>query len=199
MKILVIGSTGTIGKAVAEALAPKHEVLRASRKGEIKVDIDEPASIREMYARLGRLDAVVSAAGNGPYAPLAQLDDEAFALALRSKLMGQVNLVRYGIEHLNDAGSFTLTSGILSREPSPGSAALSLVNAGLEAFAKAAALELPRGIRLNVICPGWVTETLRMLKMDPSMGQDAASVAKGYLAAVEGAMNGQTLLAREYA
>jgi uncharacterized protein YbjT (DUF2867 family) len=38
MKIIVIGATGTIGVEVAKALSgSKHEVIRASRNGEIKV------------------------------------------------------------------------------------------------------------------------------------------------------------------
>jgi NAD(P)-dependent dehydrogenase (short-subunit alcohol dehydrogenase family) len=112
--------------------------------------------------------------------------------------LGQVNLVRYGLQHVSDGGSFTLTSGVLAQQPMPGSAAVSLVNAALEAFARAAALELPRGIRINVVSPGWLTETLRMLGMDASMGQSAASVAKAYAASVHGKANGQTLGSRDY-
>ena len=199
MKILVIGATGTIGGAVAQALSAKHQVIRASRHGDVAVDIDDPAAIRRMYREVGSVDAVVAAAGYGAFGPLAQISDEDFARTLNSKMMGQVNLVRYGLDAVADGGSFTLTSGILSREPSPGSAALALVNGGLEAFAKAAALDLGPGRRINVICPGWVTETLRALKMDPAIGQDAASVSRSYVVAVEGSMTGQTLLARDYA
>ena len=107
--------------------------------------------------------------------------------------MGQVNVVRFGLEHLEDRGSFTLTTGILTQAPTPGSAAISLVNAGLEGFVKAAALEAPRGIRVNAISPPWVTETLQALKMDTSQGLPAATVARAYARSVTGTDTGPTL------
>jgi NAD(P)-dependent dehydrogenase (short-subunit alcohol dehydrogenase family) len=140
---------------------------------------------------------VVCVAGDARFGALAGLSDDDFALGIKSKLMGQVNLVRLGIEALNDGGSFTLTSGILAHLPMPGSAAISMVNAALEAFARAAALELPRKLRINVVSPGWVRETLEKMGMDPSPGQPAESVAKSYVAAVEGRQNGETLLTRD--
>jgi len=107
--------------------------------------------------------------------------------------MGQVNLARIGMEYLNDKGSITLTSGILSHQPMVGSAIISLVNAGLEGFARAAALEAPRGIRVNVVSPPWVTETLRALNMDPSLGKPAAEVANGYVKSIEGQKSGEVI------
>ena len=192
MRILVVGATGTIGRAVVEALAG-HEVVEASHsRSPVQVDISDLASIRAMYQAVGRVDAVVSAAGAAARRkPLDELTDEDFAYTLRNKLVGQVNLVRAGVEHVADGGSFTLTSGVLSRLPIPGSAALSLVNAGLEGFARAAALDLPRGIRINVVSPPWLTETLRELGMTGIPGLPAATVAQAYVEAVTGAQTGQ--------
>jgi NAD(P)-dependent dehydrogenase (short-subunit alcohol dehydrogenase family) len=200
MKVLVIGGSGTIGAAVVDALRGTHDVLTAERSGgDLRVDITSPDSIREMYRQAGRVDAVVSCAGGGAWKPLDQLSDEDFELSLHYKLMGQVNLVRFGFDHVADGGSITLTSGVLSQEPSPGSAAISLVNAGLEGFGRAAAVEAPRGIRVNVVSPPWVSETLQAMGMDPSGGMPAAQVARAYVDAVQGAHTGQTLDAREYA
>src|SRR5579864_2130269 len=160
MKILVIGGTGTIGRAVVQVLRARHEVIPVgNRGGERTVDIASPDSIKDLFKSVGRIDAVVSCAGRGAFKPLDQLSDADLALSLSSKLMGQVNLVRFGTPTVADRGSFTLTSGVLSREPAPGGAALSLVNGALEAFVLAAALELPRGIRVNVVSPPWVSET----------------------------------------
>ena len=114
--------------------------------------------------------------------------------SLGSKLMGQVNLVRYGLEHVSDRGSFTLTSGILGRSLMPGSGAASLVNGGLEAFVRAAALEAPRGIRVNVISPSWVTETLRALGMPLEGGLPAAVVARAYVESVTGTQTGAVIV-----
>ena len=194
MKILVIGATGTIGAAIAHALEAQHEVLRASHShSPLTVDLADQASIKRLYAAVGPVDAVVSAAGQAAFRPLLALSDADYTLGLTNKLMGQINLVRLGVELVRDGGSFTLTSGILSRQPMPGGAAISMVNAGLEGFVRSAALELPRGIRINVVAPGWVTETLLAMKMDPSSGVPAAHVAKTYLKCVEGASTGQIL------
>jgi len=199
MKIIVIGATGTIGAAVAAALAAKkHEVVRASRKGEVKVDIDDPATIHALFAAVKNADAVVSCAGNAVFKPFAQLTDADYALCLRSKLMGQVAVARFAAEHLNDGGSITLTTGVLAMKPMPGSAAISLVNAGLEGFVRAAALELPRKLRINAVSPPWVKETMVKFGMDPTPGLPATAVAKAYVAAVEGAMQGEIIEAAKF-
>jgi NAD(P)-dependent dehydrogenase (short-subunit alcohol dehydrogenase family) len=191
MRILIVGATGTIGRPLVSALESRHDLVLASRqKAHEQVDISDPASIRALYKRVGKLDAVVSAAGDAKFAPLAALSDDDFAFSLRNKLMGQVNLVRYGFESVSDSGSFTLTSGVLAQHPMIGSGAVSLVNSGLEGFTRSAALEAPRGIRVNIVSPGWVTETLIALKMDPAPGMPAADVARAYVDVVEGKQNG---------
>ncbi len=198
MRVLVVGATGTIGRAVVAALSPRHEVVPVSgHHSAITVDLADSGSIRAMYDAVGMVDAVVSAAGLAKFGPLDQLSDDDFEFSLSNKLMGQVNLVRCGFEHVRDRGSFTLTSGVLARLPMPGSAAISLVNSGVEGFARAAALEAPRGIRVNVVSPPWVTETLQSLGMDPSQGLPAASVARYYVESIEGTQTGVILEASE--
>ena len=194
IRIAVVGATGTIGRAVVEALASRHEVIPVSHKNSrITVDLADPDSIKAMYKATGMVDGVVSSAGLAKFSPLAKLSDDDFAFSLSNKLMGQVNLVRFGFDHVRDGGRFVLTSGILARSPMHGSAAISLVNAGLEGFARAAAIEAPRGIRVNIVSPPWVEETLRALGMDPSNGLPAATVAKAYVRAVEGDENGAVI------
>ena len=195
MRILVIGPNGTIGREVVKALSTEHEVIGASRSGaDVSVDITDPNSIVTMYALVGKVDAVVSAAGSGAWKPLDQLSEDDFALSLRYKLMGQVNVVRYGLTNVRDGGSITTTSGVLSRTPTVGSAAISLVNSGLEGFTRAAALESPRGIRVNVVSPPWVTETLiAMGSSDLSHGLPAATVAQAYVRSVTGSETGQVI------
>ena len=194
MRILLIGATGTIGKAIAAALAPSHEVLQASHsRSAYTVDLGDIASIKALLGRVGKVDAIVSAAGQAAFRPFSELTDADFALSLGNKLMGQVNLTRLGFAVVNDGGSITLTSGVLGQRPMPGSGAVSLVNAGLEGFGRAAAAEAPRHIRVNVVSPGWVTETLIAYKMDPAGGTPAAGVAQLYKRAVEGTMTGATI------
>jgi NAD(P)-dependent dehydrogenase (short-subunit alcohol dehydrogenase family) len=199
MKIVVIGATGTIGRAVAEALAGRHEVVRVSRSGPIAADLEDAASLARLFEAVKDVDAVVCCAGSAAFKPLPQLTDADFQASLRSKLMGQVNLVRTAMHHLRDGGSITLTSGVLAHEPMPGASAISLVNAALEGFVTGAAIELPRGLRVNVVSPPWISETLAAMKMDPKGGIPAAECAKAYVAAVEGNARGKTLDAREHA
>jgi NAD(P)-dependent dehydrogenase (short-subunit alcohol dehydrogenase family) len=200
MKVVIIGASGTIGRAVTGALGARHEIIRVGKtKGDFQVDMASTDSIKRLFEKARPFDAVICAAGTARFAPLAQLTDEDFAFSLANKLMGQVNLVRLGAAVINDRGSFTLTSGVLASQPMPGSAAISLVNAGLEGFVRAAALELPRGVCVNIVSPPWVSETLASMGKDPSAGLPARKVAAAYVEAVEGRQNGRILNARDFA
>ncbi|QBF28099.1 short chain dehydrogenase [Pseudomonas tructae] len=194
MKILLIGANGTIGSAVATELEQRHEVLRIGRSsGDYQVDISDSASIRRLFEQTGRFDALVCAAGNVTFAPLEEMSTEHFALGLDDKLMGQVNLLLIGREFINDGGSFTFTSGILNRDPIRSGASAALVNGALDAFVKAAAIELPRGLRVNAVSPTVLVEAMsayapyfRGFKPVP-----AADVALAYAKSVEGLQSGQ--------
>ena len=178
----MVGATGKIGAALTEAFETQHEVVRASHtRSALTVDLADSESIRRLYAKVGRVDAVVCATGPAAFGPLLALTDTDFAFSLSNKLMGQVNLVRFGVEGVADGGSFTLISGAQSRHPMPGGAAISLVNAGLEGFVRAAALELPRGVRINVVSPSPFREMI------------PAGVVQAYIQAVEGHITGQVL------
>jgi NAD(P)-dependent dehydrogenase (short-subunit alcohol dehydrogenase family) len=194
MRILIIGATGTIGRPVAAALKERHDLVLASKnKASEKVDIADPASIRALFKRVGKVDAIVVAAGEAAFKPFAQLEDEDFALSLRSKLMGQVNVVRFGMDFVNDGGSFTITSGTLADQPMTAGTAASTVNGALNSFARAAANEAPRGIRVNAVAPPWITETLIAYKMNPEGGMPAVDVARAYAESVEGKQTGQII------
>ncbi len=195
MKILLIGAYGTIGSAVAKELGQRHEIIKIGRSsGDLHVDISDSASIRKLFEQAGKFDALVCAAGNVTFAPLADMSEKDFALGLQDKLMGQVNLVLIGREYANDGASFTLTSGILNRDPILAGASASLVNGAIDSFVKAAAIELPRGLRVNSISPNVLVEAMgsyapyfRGFKPVP-----AADVALAYAKSVEGLQTGQT-------
>ncbi len=194
MRIIVIGATGTLGRAIVDQFAGRHQVVTAGRStGEVRVDLTDPASISGMYTEVGDFDAVVCAAGAVTFAPLADLTSDDYEVGLRSKLMGQVNLVLLGRGLIADGGSFTLTSGVLSADPVRGGSSASMVNGALDAFVRAAAIELPRGIRINSVSPTAVAESM------PKIGQlfagfrpvTAADAALGYVRSVEGGQTGQ--------
>jgi NAD(P)-dependent dehydrogenase (short-subunit alcohol dehydrogenase family) len=195
----MIGGIGTIGREVARALAAHNEVVTASRSSKtLQVDIADPESVEAMFRNAGAFDAVVSAAGSARFGPLDDLEYDDFLFSFRNKLMGQVNLVKIGRTYINDNGSFTLTSGVLAREPMPGASAISMVNAGLEGFVRAAQLELERGVRLNVVSPVWVQETLLAMGRSTAEGMPAALVARAYVASVTGTMKGTVLDVNDY-
>lgn len=199
MRVILIGGSGTIGREVAKSLAATCEVVTASRSGGmLRLDMTDPESVEEMFKTAGAFDAVVSAAGSARFGPLDDLGYEDFLFSFRNKLMGQVNLVRIGRAYINDNGSFTLTSGILAREPMAGSSAVSMVNAGLEGFVRAAQLEMERGIRVNVVSPVWVQETLLAMGHKGIEGMPAALVARAYVASVTGTMKGTVLDVNDY-
>ncbi|MCG5220170.1 short chain dehydrogenase [Streptosporangium sp. KLBMP 9127] len=193
MKVIVIGATGTIGVGVVAALEGRHEVVRASRGGSVKVDLDDAGSIDALFASVRDVDAVVCAAANAPLTPIERLTDEDVAAGLRSKLLGQVSLVRRALREVRDDGSITLTAGTFV-DHIPGSAVGAIVNSGLEGFVRSAAPEMPRGIRLNVVSPGWIQETLDNLGLKGYQGTPMSEVAQTYAKVVEGTMRGQTLV-----
>ncbi len=200
MRVIQIGASGTIGREVFKLLAEQHEVLTASRNsGDYRVDIADPASIEALFQQVGDFDAVVSTAGAARFGKLNELTGEDFRFSLDNKLMGQINLVRIGRLLVNDSGSFTLTSGVLSQQPMRGSSVISMVNAGLEGFVRAAALELERGVRVNVVSPIWVKETLEAFGRESSKGMPAKWVARSYAVSVNGAQNGKVLDVWDYA
>lgn len=195
MKILLIGAGGTIGSAIDKELSQRHEVIRIGRNsGDLQVDISDSASIRKLFEQTGKFDALVCAAGNVTFAPLDEMSEESFALGLKDKLMGQVNLLLIGREFANDGASFTFTTGVLSHDPIRSGASAALVNGALDSFVRAAAIELPRGLRVNSISPTVLLEAMgsyapyfRGYKPVP-----AADVALAYAKSVEGLQTGQT-------
>ncbi len=196
MKILLIGATGTIGRAVAAELSGRHELVTAGRSsGDVRLDLTDAASIRAAYEAVGRLDAVVCAAGHVTFKPLSEMTAEDYDVGLRDKLMGQVNLVLLGRDRVADGGSFTLTGGVLDHDPIVAGTSASMVNGALNAFALAASIELDRGLRVNVVSPGVITEALdayapyfRGFEPVP-----AARAALAYAKSVEGRRTGQVL------
>jgi NAD(P)-dependent dehydrogenase (short-subunit alcohol dehydrogenase family) len=195
MKVVVVG-TGTIGEAVREALIQHgHHVLSVGRtSGELQADITDPASLRELFTKTGQFDAVANAAGDVFPAPLADTTDEQWANSIAAKGMGQINLVRAALPHISDNGSFTLISGVLGDEFTHASSIGTTVNHMVEGFVKAAATELPRGVRINCVSPTVLAESANYHRFFPGFTPvSAADVALAYLRAILNPVTGQIL------
>jgi len=199
MRILLVGAGGTLGRAVAAELGPRHEILAAGRNsGEVRIDLTDVESIRRALAQAGTLDAVVCAAGSVKFAPLeafaaAPLATSLYGTGLEDKLMGQVNLALEARGHLADRGSITLVSGVLTDSPIAMGSSASMVNGAIDAFVRAAAIELPRGLRINAVSPGVLVES--MAQYGPFFRGfepvTAARAALAYSRSVEGLETGK--------
>ena len=196
MKILIIGGTGTIGKKVSAHLAKKHQIISAGRNsGDVNVDIADSKSIEAMYESIGKVDAIVCIAGEAKWAALDAMTEEDFHVGLRSKLMGQVNLVRIGQQYLNSGGSFTLSTGILADDPVVGTTSPAMVNGGIHSFVKAASLELGNSARINVVSSGLVEDAVDKYEAYfPGHNPIPMNkVINAYVKSVEGKLNGKII------
>ncbi len=196
MKILIIGGNGTIGKRVHTYFSEKHEVIIGGRTaGNVKVDIANSKSIKTMFEKAGRFDAIICIAGEAKWAPFNELSEEDFYIGLKSKLMGQVNLVRIGQNYLTPNGSITLSTGILADDPVIMTTSAAMVNGGIHSFVKAVALEIENGIRVNVVSLGIVEDAYEKYK-DFFPGHNPIpmnKVVNAYIRSVEGKYNGEII------
>jgi NAD(P)-dependent dehydrogenase (short-subunit alcohol dehydrogenase family) len=195
MKAIVIGS-GTIGSAVKKALEEKgHEVVSVSRKsGDYQADISNSDSLKALFSRIGSFDAVASAAGEVSFGPFEQTTDEQWASSIKFKGMGQINLVRAALPFIADRGSFTLISGVLTDEYIHGGAIGAAINHLIEGFVKGAAVELPRGLRINCISPTVLAESVAYHPYFPGfVPVPAWEVGQAYLRAVSTPITGRIL------
>lgn len=196
MKLLIIGGNGTIGKKVSAHFGKKHDLIIAGRSsGDVLVDIADSGSIQTMFETVGEVDAIVCIAGDAKWAAFESMSEDDFYIGLRSKLMGQVNLVRIGQNYLSPGGSFTLTTGILADHPVALTTSAAMVNGGIHSFAKAVALELKNGQRINVVASGLVEDAVDKYE-DYFPGHNPIPMRKvinGYVKSVEGKETGEII------
>jgi NAD(P)-dependent dehydrogenase (short-subunit alcohol dehydrogenase family) len=196
MKILIVGGSGTIGKKVSNHFSKKHDVIVAARQsGDVKVDMTDSRSIEAMFESVGNVDGVVCIAGEAKWAAFDAMTEEDFYIGLKSKLMGQVNIVRIGRKYLNDGGSFTLSTGILADHPVEFTTSAAMVNGGLHSFVKAASLELQNGMRINVVSSGLVEDAVEKYEAYfPGHNPiPMKKVINGYVKSVEGKGTGEVI------
>jgi len=197
MKIIIVGAAGTVGKTAVDVLSGRHEIIRVGRtSGDVHMDIENRDSIRVMYQQVGRVDAVVSAVGHVHFGAVDEMSSEQFMTGIHGKLLPQVNLVLEGLEYVNDSGSFTLTSGVTNRDPIPGGSCAAATNGAIDGFVIGAAVDMPRGIRINAVSPE-VLEACRVkydgfFRGHVHVSDEAVGLA--FSKAVEGCLSGQIFI-----
>jgi len=196
MKILMVGGNGTIGKKVSAHFLKKHEVIIAGRNsGDVTVDMSDSQSLKTMFEKVGKVDAVVCTAGEAKWANFDEMTEDDFYIGIKSKLMGQVNLVRIGKDYMNPGGSFTLSTGILADHPVVMTTSAAMVNGGIHSFVKAVSLELENNIRINVVSSGLVEDAVEIYE-DYFPGHNPIPMKKvvnGFVKSVEGKGNGEII------
>jgi NAD(P)-dependent dehydrogenase (short-subunit alcohol dehydrogenase family) len=196
MRILVVGAEGTVGKAAISDLSKRHEIVSAGRNsGQIRVDLMDEKSVLAMFTSAGQIDAVIATTGHGHFGPVAETTPELFRKGINDKLMGQINVALIGMHHIVDGGSITLTSGVTNRDPIRKGASAAAVNGALDSFVFSAAIEMPRGLRINIVSPGLLEESAKAYDgfFPGHIPVSSMRVGFAYTKAVEGAVNGQVI------
>ncbi len=197
MRVVIVGATGAVGKTAVDALSSRHEIIRVGRtSGDVHMNIEDKDSIRAMYQQVGKVDAVVSAIGQVHFGAVDEMTSVQFMTGIHHKLLPQVNLVLEGLEYLNDGGSFTLTSGVTNRDPIRGGSCAAATNGALDGFVIGAAVDMPRGIRINAVSPE-VLEACRVeydgfFRGHVHVSDEAVGLA--FSKAVEGCLTGQVFI-----
>ena len=197
MKIIIVGGNGAVGKTAADALSSRNEIITVGKtSGDVQADIEDIDSIRAMYRQVGKVDAVVGAVGHGHFGVVHEMTSEQFMKGIYHKMLPQVNLVLEGFDYINDGGSFTLTSGVLNRDPIPGGSCAAAANGAIDGFVVGAAVDMPRGVRINAVSPE-VLEVSRekfdgFFRGHVHVSNEAVGLA--YSKAVEGCLTGQVFI-----
>jgi NAD(P)-dependent dehydrogenase (short-subunit alcohol dehydrogenase family) len=197
MRIVIVGASGAVGRTAVQALFDRHEIISVGRStGDVQMDIEDTDSIRSMYRQVGKVDAVVSAVGHVPFGPVHEMTGQQFMEGVRGKVLPQVRLVLEGLDFVKDRGSFTVTTGVTNRDPIPGGSFAAAANGALDGFVRGAAVDMPRGIRINAVSPE-VLESCRakydgFFRGHVHVSDEAVGLA--FSKAVEGCLTGQVLI-----
>lgn len=190
-KVILVGSTGVIGSKVKELLSAEYEVITVNRtSGDYQVDMADVNAVENMFKEIDAFDALITTSGYGKWGSIDEHSIQDFHDGLNSKLMGQVNMVMIGRKYANEGASFVVSTGILAQYPVEGGLSLGMINAGLEAFVRGAALEM-KNMTINAVSPSFAKETMELMGMDSSTGVPAIEFAKLYKEAIESGKSGE--------
>jgi len=196
MRIIIVGASGTMGTYLTCTLEKEHQIVKVSTtSGGIPTDITSPESIENMYRKAGAFDALICTAGPTYVGPWKNMTHREFQKGLEGKLMGQINLVLIGQHFINPNGSFSLITGGLTREPQRNFANASAANGAIEAFVRAAAIELENGIRINAVSPNVIENSPQYFPYFPGeMPTTMKALEFGFRKSVFGSGTGRVIV-----
>ncbi|MFD8705404.1 SDR family oxidoreductase [Kitasatospora sp. NPDC059648] len=169
-KIVIIGGTSGIGFEVARQAAAggANVVVASSSQGRVdaatkrlgapaegrRLDVADGDAIAAFFEQVGQFDHLVYTAGESlVIKPLADTTPQEARAAFERRFWGAFLSAKYAAPRLREGGSITFSSGVLAIRPVPGTALTAGVTGGIEALARALAVELAP-LRVNVIQPG---------------------------------------------
>lgn len=196
MRILIVGANGTIGKRLTTEFSQKHEVIAAGRtSGDVNVDITSRKSIENLFNQVKSIDACICVAASGAMDKFQTLTETDLLANMKGKLLGQINIVLLGQHFLSENGSFTLTSGIFADEPYKGVTGGALISGALHSFVLSASIELQRGLRINVVSPSMVEDSIKdFAQFFPTLSPVSMNdIVSAYRKCVEENINGEIL------
>ena len=164
-KVAVLSRTAAqINRTVEEIQAAGGEAI--ALLGDISQPDQVQAAVQQIIDTWGRLDIVVANAGiNGVWASLDELTPEEWDTTLAINLKGTFLTVKYALPYLRQQrGAIVVVSSVNGTRmfSNTGATAYACSKAAQLAFTKMVALELaPHKVRINCICPGWITSEIR--------------------------------------
>ncbi|MDT7706633.1 MAG: 3-oxoacyl-[acyl-carrier protein] reductase [Pseudonocardiales bacterium] len=177
---VVTGGSRGIGRAVVDrALAEGDTVHVLARSVDreswapavrdrvlpVPVDVADPESVGAAFAAVeratGAVDVLVNAAGVHRGGRVDQLGDAAWAEVLTTNLTGAFTTIRAVLPLLADGAAIVNIGAVVGLRGYPGDVAYGSAKAGLSGLTQTLAMELaPRGVRVNLVVPGFVDTTM---------------------------------------
>jgi hypothetical protein len=160
-RVVVVCRTKEAGMKMAEELGASE-----GRAIFIKTDVTSSESIQKMISRtieaFGKLDVLVNNAGYHISKSVENISEEEWELLINTNLRSTFLCSKYSIPHLRQtSGNIINISSMVGKVGQPNAGAYTATKGGQIAMSKGMAIDLaPDGIRVNVICPGWIQTPL---------------------------------------
>jgi 3-oxoacyl-[acyl-carrier protein] reductase len=135
----------------------------------VEADVSDPEQAKALVDSVGDLDLLVNNAGITRDGLLARMSDEDWRVVLETNLSGTFHTCRAAVRGMmkRRSGSIVNVSSIVGLHGNPGQTNYSASKAGIIGFTKALARELGnRGVRANVVAPGYIDTRLTQVIAD---------------------------------
>lgn len=181
---VVFADVNDAGAREAEEEARATGATASSERMDVTSSADCEGVVAAVLARHQRLDILMTSAGVGESAPIAELDQETFERTLRVNLTGTFLSAKYAFPALaRQGGSIVALASVAGIVGAPGFAAYGASKAGVIHLVRILAVEgASQKIRVNAICPSWVWTPMVERAVERMIPGAPPEVAQQYLA-----------------